>query len=159
MPQPKTYVGPKQKKKLNREEQVALERRNREEAAARRNAEERAARDAAANRIAQKKLETDRLKGEAIDRIRADWNRQINAIVAEVKTIRSAHPTVSGINAGDNGALGSTRGGTDSPVTLTVPANEYHIEKSEVLATMHGFDSSDSGYYKFRRDGVLVHCK
>lgn len=159
MPLEERYVGPKQKAKDDKKEKVDKDKRDREEAAARRNAEERAARDQKANQLAQQQLETKRLKDEAITRIRADWNRQVNDVVAEVKALRALHPTRSGINAGSNAGLETTAGGTDNPVVLTLPANQYQIQKAEVLTTMHGFDSSDSGLFKFRRDGVLVHCK
>jgi hypothetical protein len=35
----------------------------------------------------------------------------------------------------------------------------HGVSKGDIMPGMAGFDSSDSGKYKFRRSLVLVHCE
>lgn len=158
MPVEKKYVGKKQQK-LDAKAQVALDKRARDEEAARLNAAAKAQRDKALNDDVSRKREKDRLKQEAIVRIRAGWNTEINNVVQQVEKLRADNPGRQGINAGKNNGLKDTEGGTDNPVPLSIPRNDYNIEKSEVLSGMNGLDSSDSGLFKFRRKEILVHCK
>ena len=109
--------------------------------------------------IKAKKLEeTAEAKKKEVTRLAGVWNNQVNAVVTQVKNLRNANPGNNGINAGKNGTLGTIPGGTDNPISFALPStNTYKIAKADIFAKMKGFDSSDSGTYKFRVDGVLVH--
>lgn len=77
----------------------------------------------------------ERLKQEEISRILAQWNEQVQKVVAQVLALRAANPGIGGINAGTN-AVGNTQGGNNSPLTFTVQSNDYGLLKcrvSEVL--------------------------
>lgn len=153
-----TYVG-KKKVKETKAQRVARQKRERAEEAARKNAEARALRDKVANSKVAKQNDKRRRQFEFVSRTRADWNVKINEVVHKVLNLRTNNPGRGGINAGNNSGIGNTDGGTENPVILFVPHNTINIKASDVLKGMHGLDNSDSGYYKFRRKGVLVHCK
>jgi hypothetical protein len=114
---------------------------------------------AARSQLAQKKAdaEVDRreFQAEVIRRHRQTWNAQVDAVVSQVLALRVTHPNA---NAGNNPG-GNTLGGTGNPVTLTMTGATHGVGKADVLSGMAGLDSSDSGYYKFRRKEVLVHCQ
>ncbi len=98
---------------------------------------------------------------EVLKQIRVQWKSQISAIVVQVKALRHQNPGVVGINAGANAGIGNTQGGTNNPLTLTVPANDYKITSAEIFAGMNNIDSSDSGDIKYREfigdENILVH--
>ncbi len=83
-------------------------------------------------------------------------NAAVQAIATQVLLLRTQNPLVQGINAGNN-AVGNTAGGTGNPIAITIPANDYGITVADVAPRMTGFDNSDSGVFKFRVSGVLVH--
>jgi hypothetical protein len=110
---------------------------------------------------AVKEREKKEKKDAKIIEIRMEWQTEINAIVEEVRGLRNKNPDAKNINAGTNGAIGTTFGGTGNPLTLTVPKNDYKISSAEIFGGMNGIDSSDSGLVKYRKidDGgnILVH--
>lgn len=130
----------------------------REEAARQEQEASRQARDGAAQKKRDADLVREQRQAEVIRTHRQTWNGQIDAIVTQVLALRHQNPGTAGINAGDN-AAGNTQGGTDSPVQLTMAGPTHGVRKSDIVNGMSGFDSSDSGFYKFRRQNVLVHCK
>lgn len=121
-------------------------------------AEARQAEQQRRNQVAQAKAEADRkrkaFQAEVIRTHRQTWNAQIDAVVAEVMTLRQADPNA---NAGNN-TVGNTAGGTGSPLALAMTGPTHGVTRADILSGMAGFDSSDSGMFKFRRQGVLVHC-
>lgn len=125
-----------------------------DKAAAETLAAQRAARDVAANKAAEADQALRLAKQQAITTNRSAWNTQIEAVVSQVLVLRQ---TDSSANAGNN-KVGNTLGGTGNPVQLTTSGPMAGLTKGDILKTMPGFDSSDSGLFKFRRQNVLVHC-
>ena len=117
-------------------------------------AEEQRRKNEEVQKKANKQEEIRKKQGEAIDRHRTEWNSQINRVVTEVLRLREKDQKA---NAGRNG-VGNTKGGTSNPVELKLTGETHGITKADVLNKMEGFESSDSGSYKFRRKDVLVHC-
>lgn len=119
--------------------------------------------------LQKKNQVTKEAKDKEIVRIAALWNAQVTTVVTAVKGLRKLNPGNNGINAGNNanvivdskGTKGSKTipGGTNNPIAFTVPSNSYGITKADIGPKVTGFDSSDSGTFKFRRDGILVHGK
>ena len=114
---------------------------------------------AARSQLAQKKADAEAnrraFQAEVIRQHRQTWNAQVDAVVHQVLALRVTHPNANaGVNPG-----GTTLGGNGNPVTLTMTGATHGVSKADVLAGMAGLDSSDSGYYKFRRKDVLVHCQ
>lgn len=109
---------------------------------------------------AKKLQEAADAKKEQIKQLVKEWSAEVNVVVKQVKALRSKHPERSGINAGTNDGLPTTLGGVKNPIRFTLPSpNPYKITQGEVVSKMPGFDSSDSGDFKFRIDSVLVHAR
>ena len=126
---------------------------------------------------AAKQLKNQQLadaKKSKIPQVAAAWNTQIKGLVDNVESLRAKNPGKTGINAGKNQNVIPTgggnpttvtiAGGTDNPLALTMPSDaaKLGIEKRDVLSTISGFQSSDSGLFKFRRgknSDVFIHCK
>jgi len=107
---------------------------------------------------AKEKEEAAAEKKKQIGEIAVLWNAQVRKVVNEVKKLRSENPENKGINAGENGELGTIPGGTGNPISFSLPStNPHKISKADVYAKMSGFEGSDSGSFKFRIDGVFVH--
>jgi len=106
---------------------------------------------------AKKKEETAAAKKKKIDEIAVTWNAQVRGVVTQVLALRDKYPEKTGINAGNNGDLGTIPGGTNNPIKFVVPSNTYGITSAEVFAKMNGFEGSDSGSFKFRVSEVFVH--
>jgi len=108
----------------------------------------------------KRRQDREKEKQKEILKIKTIWNGQINVIVTQVRQLRSQNQGVVGINAGKN-QCGDTQGGTDCPLELVVPQNQYGITKADVLQHISGFESSDSGLTKIRRqDGsgdIFIH--
>jgi type II secretory pathway pseudopilin PulG len=117
-------------------------------------AAERARRDVEATKAAAAQQAALAAQQTVMRTHRAAWNTQIDAVVAQVLVLRATDPNA---NAGNN-AVGNTAGGTGNPVALNTTGPMAGVTKGDILQTMAGFDSSDSGLYKFRRSLVLVHC-
>jgi len=112
-------------------------------------------RNAEAARVVQAQAAAQAAKAEVMRTHRATWNAQVDAVVNQVLGIRATNPNA---NAGNNPGDNNTAGGTDNPVVLSTSGPMAGVTKGDILKTMVGFDSSDSGSYKFRRSLVLVHC-
>lgn len=102
-------------------------------------------------------------RGQLINKLAHEWSQRVDEVVKQVKQLRNANPDNPGINAGNN-PEGNTDGGNSNPLHFDVPGNEFGVTESDVFKTMTGFDSSDSGIFKFRRadaprGNVLVHCE
>jgi len=110
------------------------------------------------NRVAKVKADADQrrreLQAEVISAHRQTWNAQIDAVVGQVMALRVANP---GANAGNNWN-GTTLGGNTNAIVLTTTGAMHGVTRADILHGMAGFDSSDSGMFKFRRSNVLVHC-
>jgi membrane protein involved in colicin uptake len=114
---------------------------------------------------AVKSNERARQKAAKVREIAAIWRADIGVAVDQVKALRRAkrnegwdEDRVMGINAGTNPGAPSIPGGTNNPITFTVPRNEFGITKADVSTSIAGFDSSDSGLFKFRMaDGIFIH--
>lgn len=127
------------------------------EAAEKRQAEQDKRNQKSATKIAQHKRATE-FKAEVMRSHKAEWEREINSIIAEVEKLRVTDPSA---NAGSNKG-GTTLGGTNNPLQLSLSGPTHGVTKGEILSSMHGFDSSDSGLFKFRRGSggtIFVHCK
>ncbi|MPZ45278.1 MAG: hypothetical protein GEV05_18165 [Betaproteobacteria bacterium] len=135
-------------------ESAALKKMHAAEEVARKRKEEQDSR----NKVAQQKAESDAkrkaLQEDVIRQHRQTWNAQVDAVVSQVMLLRQTDPNA---NAGNN-AVGSTAGGTGNPVALVMSSPTHGVSKGDITRGMAGFDSSDSGLFKFRRKGVLVHC-
>lgn len=135
-------------------ESVELKKKQLADARAQALAEERGAR----NKVAQEKADADinrkALQQEVIRAHKQTWNAQVDAVVNQVLVLRLTDP---GANAGNN-AVGNTPGGNGNPVSLVMTGATHGVSKGDITQAMAGFDSSDSGLYKFRRQAVLVHC-
>ena len=99
---------------------------------------------------------------QLVNRLAREWSQRIDAVAEKVKLLRNNNPNNEGINAGKN-AEGETEGGNSNPLHFEVPNNDFGVTEADVFRTMHGFDSSDSGVFKFRRadpprGNILVHC-
>lgn len=114
----------------------------------------RAARNKAAQTAADAHEAGKLARQQAIATNRSAWSALIDGVVAQVQALRVLDPTA---NAGNN-AVGNTAGGTGNPVALSTTGPMAGLTKGDILRDMPGFDSSDSGLFKFRRQGVLVHC-
>ena len=114
---------------------------------------------------AAKNEEKARQKAAKVSEIAASWRVQIGAAVDQVKALRHQKRTegwsetrVMGINAGTNSGAPTIPGGTNNPITFTVPPNDLGIGKADVSAAIAQFDSSDSGLFKFRMaDRIFIH--
>jgi membrane protein involved in colicin uptake len=123
-----------------------------------------AKREAAAAEAA-KSSERAKQKAAKVREIAASWRADIGAAVDQVKALRHAkrqagwdEDRVMRINAGTNAGAPSIPGGTNNPITFTVPRNDFGITKADVSTSIAGFDSSDSGLFKFRMaDGIFIH--
>jgi len=123
-------------------------------------AAQRLLRNAEATRVSQARETAQAAKDEVMRTHRATWNAQVDAVVNQVLGIRATNPDA---NAGNNRGgtppgANNTAGGTDNPVKLTTSGPMAGVTKGDILNTMAGFDNSDSGFFKFRRSLVLVHC-
>ena len=102
-------------------------------------------------------------RARVISEHRQKWNALINASVKAVLDLRSSVPHA---NAGTNVWYNQkgqriTRvipGGTGNPIKLKTKGDMHGVTGGDITCGMAGFDNSDSGLFKFRRDGVLVHC-
>lgn len=118
---------------------------------------------AAAESVRQ--AERSRQKAAKVAEIATTWRADINAAVAQVQALRRekrdagwTEDRIAGINAGNNPGAAPIPGGTGNPITFTVPRNDFAITKADVSTTIVGFDSSDSGLFKFRMaDGIFIH--
>ena len=106
---------------------------------------------------AVKKEKDAAAKAAKVLEIARTWNAQVKAVATQVNNLRHANPTRTNINAGTNAGLATIPGGTGNPLTFSLPSNTLGIVKADVYHHMTGFDNSDSGSFKFRVDGVLVH--
>ncbi len=122
-----------------------------------------------------KDRETKVKRDKEIEKVAAQWNLLVTAAVEQVNALKKLNPTLDRINAGENkgvvikkemkdGKSVETKGdkiipgGTNNAITFKLPSpNPYNITKAEVSNEVNGFDSSDSGKFKFRRAGALVH--
>jgi len=113
--------------------------------------------------LAKAKEEELKAKAVRITKIAAAWNKEVQAVVLQVKHLRENHPEAQNINAGHNHNIGNTEGGTDSPIAFTLPSDAKGITKADVFSIMAGFDGSDSGICKIRikdpSGNILVHIK
>lgn len=103
---------------------------------------------------ATKKQAAIDLKNKTIKDLVSKFNTQVKNIANQVNKLREEHPENKNINAGNNGSLGTIPGGVNNALTFAIPKG---ILPAEVFPKMNGYDSSDSGKFKFRVDGVLVH--
>jgi len=112
-------------------------------------------------RLAKEKQEAEDLKKQKIQQIKAQWNQQVQAVVQQVKHLRSQHPGVQGINAGKNHDIGDTPGGSNNQLELKLPSDAKGIAKGDVFPLMTGFDGSDSAGIKIRindtNGNILIH--
>ena len=143
-----------------KQESQELKRIRLEQELAAKNAAEREARDAKAQAAAEKERARRAQQAGAIERLKAEWSGQISAVETAVLALRVANP---GANAGNNPG-GNTLGGVANPVVLTITGPAFGVEKRDVLYLISGFDSSDSGMYKFRRldppnKPILIHAQ
>ena len=136
-------------------ESLELKKKQLADARAQAQAEEQAAR----NKVAQEKSDADikrkALQQEVIRAHKQIWNAQVDNVVNQVLVLRLTDPNA---NAGNNAVVGNTLGGNGNPVSLVMTGATHGVSKGEITNAMAGFDSSDSGLFKFRRQGVLVHC-
>lgn len=124
-----------------------------------RNDAERAARDAAAQAVVARRQRIEAEQAEVIRGLKRDWSAQIQTVVAQVLVLRQSDPTA---NAGNN-QVGNTEGGTGNPIKLAMTGPTHNVTPNQVLTSIAGFDSSDSGVFKFRRkdpsnQDILVHA-
>lgn len=123
----------------------------------------------AAAELQKKNESAKKAKEQEIVRIAATWNTQVTNVVNQVKELRKLNPGRDGINAGNNANVNIDSagnkgnkvipGGTNNPVAFSVPSNSHGITKADIAPKVNGFDNSDSGLFKFRRDGIFVHGK
>jgi len=153
-----TKAQKKEADKARRQQQEQQKYKTQMEARKRQEAERKPKQEAMAEK-AEKKRAKEAAKSEKAGEFAIEWSGKIKAIVEAVKALRSQHPERQGINAGNNQNVGTTEGGTDNPVRFTTPSNEYGITKGDIFRRMSGFDSSDSGTFKFRYDDIFVHAE
>jgi hypothetical protein len=123
-----------------------------------------AKREAAAAEAARN-AERAKQKAARVREIAVSWRAEIGGAVDQVKALRReklnegwGEDRVMGINAGSNPGSAPIPGGTKNPITFTVPRNEFGITKADVSTSIPGFDSSDSGLFKFRMaEGIFIH--
>lgn len=135
-------------------ESVELKKRQLADARAQALATEQASRNQVAQEKATADIKRKELQAEVIRTHKQTWNAQVDAVVTQVLVLRLTDPNA---NAGNN-AVGNTLGGNTSPITLVMTGATHGVSKGDITRAMAGFDSSDSGMFKFRRQAVLVHC-
>lgn len=131
------------------------------EAGQKRNAEERAARDKRAQDISDRQERQAALRAEVIRTHKQTWSAQITAVFNQVVALRAHDPNA---NAGHN-AVGNTPGGNTNPIHLTLTGATFGVTPADICPGIAGFDTSDSGVFKFRRKStagnggdILIHC-
>jgi hypothetical protein len=109
---------------------------------------------------AEKKRLAAEARKQKIQQIKGQWNQQVHAVVQQVQQLRHNHPTVAGINAGNN-AVGNTAGGSNNPLQLNLPGDAKGIVKGDIFPLLTGYDGSDSAGVKIRiqdaQGNILVH--
>lgn len=145
----------KQKEAREKEERAAKALESNRAAEAKRQADRNATAQSKANKEREKQAQVSQYNNER----KISWNASINAIVSDVLRLRDDNPNRNGINAGKNGGLATIDGGSENPLQLNMPQPQGAATKGAIIKNMGGMKDSDSGYFKFDRKGVFVHCK
>lgn len=110
--------------------------------------------DAERARQAAAAAEKERNKRSFIANKITHFDAQVTSVVVQVERLRNRDASA---NAGEND-VGNTQGGTKCPVIFVMGNQTYGATPADISPHIAGFDSSDSGVFKYRRGTILVHC-
>lgn len=126
-------------------------------------AEEHEARSAKATKLRDAQIAKVERQAKVIREHVQRWEALIDDIEAQVIALRA---TIPGANAGQNNGADDIPGGNTNEIRLLISGPSEGVTVGEICRHIAGFDSSDSGCFKFRRatgagngSNILIHCR